>query len=211
MSTCGRHWTCSPTSATWSAWGGCGTASRQLLNQQDRYDEALDHAVEALRLRRSLADSAVIAYSENAVGWILAHLGQPDAALWYCRRALEMHSESGSRTGIADTLDSIAYAYGQLGDYEQSIAHYEQALEMYRLIGDPQGEANSRLHLGDVQLASGQPDAARHSWEQALALLAQVPAPTRARQRAASPGPPSGRSGTTRDLTAGMIAPAVVL
>ena len=147
----------------------------QLLNQQERYDEALDHAVEALRLRRSAADSAVIAYSENAVGWILAHLGQPDAALWYCRRALEMHSESGSRTGIADTMDSIAYAYGQLGDYGQSVAHYERALEMYRLLGDPQGEANSQLHLGDVQRASGQPDAARHSWEQALARLAQVP------------------------------------
>ena len=130
---------------------------------------------EALRLRRSFADSAVIAYSENAVGWILAHLGQPDAALWYCRRALEMHTDSGSRTGIADTLDSIAYAYAQLANYEQSIAHYERAQEMYRLLGDPTGEANSRLHLGDVQLAAGQRDAARGSWEQALALLARVP------------------------------------
>ena len=147
-----------------------------LLSQQNRYDEALDHAVEALRLRRSLGDSAAIAYSENAVGWILAHLGQPDAALWYCRRALEMHGESGSRTGVADTLDSIAYAHGQLGDYEQAIAHYEQALERCtRLFGDPQGEATSWLHLGDVQLAAGQPDAARRSWEQALALLAQIP------------------------------------
>jgi DNA-binding SARP family transcriptional activator/Tfp pilus assembly protein PilF len=146
-----------------------------LLSQQNRYDEALDHAVEALRLRRSLGDSAAIAYSENAVGWILAHLGQPDAALWYCRRAVEMHGESGSRTGVADTLDSIAYAHGQLGDYEQAIAHYEQALELYQVFGDPQGEATSWLHLGDVQLAAGQPDAARHSWGQALALLAQIP------------------------------------
>jgi tetratricopeptide (TPR) repeat protein len=147
----------------------------QLLNVQDRYDEALDHAVEALRLRRASAGSAVIAYSENAVGWILAHLGQPDAALWYCRRALEMHTESGSRTGIADTLDSMAYAYGRLADYGQSIAHYQRSIEAYRLLGDLQGEATSRLHLGDVQHASGQPDAARHSWRQALALLTQIP------------------------------------
>ncbi|MGH3298122.1 MAG: tetratricopeptide repeat protein, partial [Trebonia sp.] len=146
-----------------------------LLSQQSRYDEALDHAVEALRLRRSLGDSGGIAYSENAVGWILAHLGQPDAALWYCRRALEMHADSGSRTGVADTLDSIAYAHGKLGDYEQAIAHYGRALEMYQLLGDPQGEATARLHLGDVQLAAGQRDAARHSWEQALALLARIP------------------------------------
>ena len=146
-----------------------------LLTEQDRYDEALDYAVEALRLRRSLEDSAEIASSENAVGWILAHLGQPDAALWYCRRALAVHQEAGSRSGIADTLDSIAYAYGQRADYEQSIAHYRQAQEMYHLLGDLQCEALSRIRLGDIQLAAGQADAARDSWEQALALLRQVP------------------------------------
>jgi DNA-binding SARP family transcriptional activator/tetratricopeptide (TPR) repeat protein len=146
-----------------------------LLSQENRYDEALDHAVEALRLRRALDDHAAIAYSENSVGWILAHLGQPDAALWYCRRALEMHQETGSRTGVADTHDSIGYAHGQLAEYEEAAAHYEQALEMYRLLGAPQGEASSRLGLGDIQLASGQRDAARSSWELALALLTQIP------------------------------------
>ncbi|HEY3877602.1 MAG TPA: BTAD domain-containing putative transcriptional regulator [Trebonia sp.] len=146
-----------------------------LFAQQKRYEEALEHAVEALRLRRLLADQAAVADSENGVGYILAHLGQPDAALWYCRRALEMHRESGSRTGTADTLDSIAYAYGKLGDYEQSIAHSEQALAMYRLLGDRYNEALARLHLGDVQLEAGQAEAARHSWELARALLAQLP------------------------------------
>ncbi len=146
-----------------------------LLSQQDRWDEALNYAVEALRLRRSLADSAAVAYSENVVGWILAHTGQPDAALWYCRRALDMHTESGSRSGVADTLDSIAFAYGQLADYERSIAHYEQALAMFRLLGDPQGEATAWLDLGDIQLAAGQPDAARRCWERSRALLAEIP------------------------------------
>jgi tetratricopeptide (TPR) repeat protein len=146
-----------------------------LLSQQDRYEEALDHAVESLRLRRALADQAAIAYSENAVGWNLAHLGQPDAALWYCRRALEMHREADCRTGIADTLDSIAYAYRQLGDFGRAIEHYEQALRMLQPLGDTRQEAVSRLHLGDAQLAAGQPQAARHSWERARALLVQVP------------------------------------
>ncbi len=146
-----------------------------LLAHQERWDEALGHAVEALRLRRSLADTAAIAYSENMVGWILAHTGKPDAALWYCRRALDMHTESGSRSGTADTLDSIAFAYGQLAHYERSVAHYEQALAIYRLLGDPQGEATAWLDLGDIQLASGQPDAARRCWERSRALLAEIP------------------------------------
>ena len=172
-----------------------------LLGQQNRYDEALDHAVGALRLRRSIGDNASTAYSENAVGWILAHLGQPDAGLWYCRRALEMHSEAGSRSGIADTLDSIAYAHGQLEDYEQSAAHYERAIAMFRQLGDPQGEATSRLNLGDVQFASGRPDAARHSWEQALALLAEIPGAdtsqaSRRLRPAALPGQRNDRAGS---------------
>jgi DNA-binding SARP family transcriptional activator/tetratricopeptide (TPR) repeat protein len=146
-----------------------------LLNQQGNFAEALGHALEGLRLRRSVGEAAAIAYSENAVGWILAHLGQPHDGLAHCRRALQLHRDSGSRTGAADTLDSIAYAYGCLADYAQSIAHYAQAIETYRLIGDPQGEAWSLLHLGDIQLASGEPAAAVRSWRQSQALLSQIP------------------------------------
>jgi DNA-binding SARP family transcriptional activator/tetratricopeptide (TPR) repeat protein len=146
-----------------------------LLNLQGRYPEALEHAVEALRLRRSFADRAVVAYSENAVGWIYAHLEQYSEALVHCGRALELHRESGSRSGAADTLDSIAFAYGGLADYGQAIAHYEQALDIYRHIGDLESESNSLTGLGDAQLAAGLPAAARHSWEQALTALSEIP------------------------------------
>jgi len=146
-----------------------------LLEQQERYAEALEHATEALRLRRSFADPAVVAYSENAVGWIHAHLGDYDEALRHCLRALDLHRESGSRSGAADTLDSIGYVYERLADYPQAIAHREQALGIYREIGDPQMESYSLIHLGDAQLAAGQPAAARYSWEQALAALSKVP------------------------------------
>jgi tetratricopeptide (TPR) repeat protein len=146
-----------------------------LLSQQDRNAEALEHGVEALRLRRAFADSAAVAYSENMVGWIRAHLGGYEEALVHCRRALELHRESGSRSGVADTLDSIAFIYGRLADYPRAIDHYEQALAMYQHIGDPEGEAGSLLHLGDVQLAEGLSRAARRSWERALALLGKIP------------------------------------
>ena len=146
-----------------------------LLSQQDRNAEALEHATEALRLRRAFADSAAVAYSENMVGWIRAHLGAHEEALVHCQRALDLHRESGSRSGVADTLDSIAFIYGRLEDYPRAIDHYEQALAMYRHIGDPEGEAGSLLHLGDVQLAEGLSRAARRSWERALALLAAIP------------------------------------
>ncbi len=88
-----------------------------LLSLQDRFAEALAPATEALRLRREFADPAAVAYSENALGWILAHIGRPAEGIGYCQRALELHQASGSRTGIADTLDSIGYAHSELADY----------------------------------------------------------------------------------------------
>jgi len=146
-----------------------------VLGFQERWAEALGHAVEGLRLRRAFADQAAVGYSENMVGWIRAHLGEQQEALGHCSRALELHRESGSRTGIADTLDSIGYVYGRLADHDQAITHYERSLDMFRLIGDPDGETDALLSLGDAQLAAGRPGAARRSWEQALAVVSQIP------------------------------------
>src|SRR5207245_2711571 len=135
-----------------------------LLNRRGRLHELLAVQRTAALAAGRLGDRDALAHVHCELGNVSGRLGdyrtadehlrQPDAALWYCRRAVEMHGESGSRTGVADTLDSIACAHGQLGDYEQAIAHYQQALEQYQVFGDPQGEATSWLHLGDVQLAA---------------------------------------------------------
>jgi predicted negative regulator of RcsB-dependent stress response len=146
-----------------------------VYDQQGRFDEALPHAQEALRLRSSLSDSAGTAYAENYVGWIYANLGQPAEALRHCQRALELHRESGSRSGAADTLDSIGFAHRALGEHEAAIDHYRQSLELFRELGDPHGEAAALTGLGDVQLAVGQQDDARRSWEMALSIVTAIP------------------------------------
>ena len=152
-----------------------------LYERQGAYAQALPHAREALRLRHSSGDRAVVARSENAVGWIHANLGDYEEALRHCKRALDLHGESGGRGGAADTiasadtLDSIAFAYAGLGDFEQAMDHYAQALTVYRDYGDPDGESGSLTRLGDAQFAAGLLADARHSWRQALALLARVP------------------------------------
>jgi len=160
------------------AWAGVGLAHHGLtvlLDEQGRYADALAHAQEALRLRSSFGDRAGVAYAENTVGWIYANLGQHAEALWHCQRALELHLESGVRSGAADTLDSIGFAYAGLGDHQQAIVHYRRAVEMFQEIGDPRGEWEALIHLGDAHLALGQDDAARRSWQGALALIAVTP------------------------------------
>jgi DNA-binding SARP family transcriptional activator/Tfp pilus assembly protein PilF len=148
-----------------------------MLEKQERYEEALAVALDALRMLKAAGHWWTQATLENGVGWLYAHLGQYDNALSHCQRALSLHRESGHRGGMADTLDSLGYIYLHLGDLAQAKAHYQQAIDAYREIASPFGEGNSLAGLGDVLLRGGDPDAARALYLQAAAILDTLPHP----------------------------------
>jgi DNA-binding SARP family transcriptional activator/tetratricopeptide (TPR) repeat protein len=148
-----------------------------MLEKQERYEEALAVALDALRMLKAAGHWWTQATLENGVGWLYAHLGQYDNALSHCQRALSLHRESGHRGGTADTLDSLGYIHLHLGDLAQAQAHYLQAIDAYREIGAPFGEGNSLAGLGDVLLRGGDPDAARALYLQAAAILDALPHP----------------------------------
>jgi DNA-binding SARP family transcriptional activator/tetratricopeptide (TPR) repeat protein len=148
-----------------------------MLEKQERYEEALAVALDALRMLKAAGHWWTQATLENGVGWLYAHLGQYDNALSHCQRALSLHRESGHRGGVADTLDSLGYINLHLGDLTQAQAHYLQAIDAYREIGAPFGEGNSLAGLGDVLLRGGDPDAARAMYLQAAAILDALPHP----------------------------------
>src|SRR5919108_6006736 len=95
-----------------------------MLEKQERYDEALAVALDALRMLKAVGHWWTQAVLENGVGWLYAHLGQYDQALTHCQRALSLHRDSGHRGGTADTLDSIGYVYLHLGDTARATAHF---------------------------------------------------------------------------------------
>jgi DNA-binding SARP family transcriptional activator/tetratricopeptide (TPR) repeat protein len=148
-----------------------------MLEKQERYEEALAVALDALRMLKAAGHWWTQATLENGVGWLYAHLGQYEEALTHCQRALSLHRESGHRGGAADTLDSLAFIHLHLGDVAQAQAHYEQAIDAYREIGAPFGEGNSLAGLGDVLLRRGDLDGARSRYLRAAAILDALPHP----------------------------------
>ena len=145
-----------------------------LLDQQHRYAEALEHALEALRLRRAFAAPAVVA--------VLGERGRLDlrAPRQARRGAAALRARAGaaprvgSRSGAADTLDSMGYAYDGLADYGQAIAHYEQALDNVRYMATRRARPR-RLILGDIAAHRRGPRDARRSWEQVAGRARQDP------------------------------------
>jgi DNA-binding SARP family transcriptional activator/tetratricopeptide (TPR) repeat protein len=176
-----------------------------MLETQGRLTEALEVALDALRMLKAAGHWWTQANLENGVGWLYAHLGQCDLALEHCQQALILHRESGNRAGLADTLDSLGFAYLRLGDLAQARSHYEQAIDVYREISGAFGEGSSLAGLGDVLLALGHPTAARTRYRQATAILDSVSHPladeVRAKLRAlesAEPAPLPTASATER-------------
>jgi DNA-binding SARP family transcriptional activator/predicted negative regulator of RcsB-dependent stress response len=147
-----------------------------LLDQQGRYEEALGHAREALRLRDALGDKAGAGYSENSVAWLYVQLGRYQEALDHCGRAVALLSETGSRSGAADSLDTKGRALNALGENRDAIEAYAEAVALYTEIGYARGQRTTLTALGDAQLAAGELAGARATWERALAIPTDDPA-----------------------------------
>jgi DNA-binding SARP family transcriptional activator len=141
-----------------------------LLESQGEYVEGLQHAREALRLRRAFGNRAAIAHAENITGWLYARVGQYNESVRHCRRALDMATETGSRVLAADILDSLGLAYIGLGDPERGLNYYQQALAAFRETGHMLGVFSALVGCGDAYQAAGDLSAARSSWRQALAV-----------------------------------------
>jgi tetratricopeptide (TPR) repeat protein len=71
-------------------------------------------------------------------------------------------------------MDSVAYIHHRLGDRHQAIACYQQTRDLYREVGESEGEAEALTHLGDIHHDSGDVDAARDAWRQALDILSRL-------------------------------------
>ncbi len=147
------------------------TAHSSLLwiaEQQERYADMLRHAEQVLELSRAAGDPALEVMSLNDIGYTHALLGNYRRAITYCERALAGSQEAGERCWESATWDSLGYIYRQLGHHRRAIACYERSLDLCRELADRLNEAITLDHLGDAHHGTGDLDAARWAWTQAL-------------------------------------------
>jgi DNA-binding SARP family transcriptional activator len=154
-----------------------------LRHTQGRLDEALHHDQEALALYRSVDDRRGQALAHNAIGFHSLVRHGPGPALTHCRQALALFQALGDRDGQAHTWDSIGSAHQRLGQHAEAIDCYRQAIDLFR-DRDRCQLAMSLVHLGESQLAAGDPAAARHAWNRALDILTDLAHPDAGEVRA---------------------------
>ena len=123
-----------------------------IYSDAGRYDDA---ELLLLESKRMFPDDPSV---NNALGWLYAERGRNlDEALTLIRDALKAEPRNPY------FLDSLGWVYFKQGRNEEALKELLDAASLTQdsVISD---------HLGDVYMAIGQPDRAKHHWERSLAL-----------------------------------------
>lgn len=191
------------------AWSLGGVADA--LTQMHRFDEAIDHYHQQMRVHQELGDGDGTGRCMISLGHAYLQRGRLDKAIDFSRRGLAATERCGHAWGVAVALTNLGDACQRLGRFDEAedcleealailrstgnrwfegnvlhllgtiahrlcrrdeaVEHYLQALEAHRDVGNRWGEGHTFGNLGDLQMAAGEPEAARASWRQALTIF----------------------------------------
>ncbi|MDQ7911091.1 BTAD domain-containing putative transcriptional regulator [Phytohabitans sp. ZYX-F-186] len=141
---------------------------------EGRYREGLDHTERAIELYTDLGDPVGRAVCLSNKGHFQGLLGDPEQTLVSCRQALGPLEEHDHRDGQAHAWDTIGDAHRQLGQHQQAISSYQRAVDLFRAINSRHPHADTLNRLAETYLTTGDTDAARNAWREALTLLDEI-------------------------------------
>jgi tetratricopeptide (TPR) repeat protein len=91
--------------------------------------------------------------------------------------ACPVSSQRGAWALLMLVPSQIGEAYQELGKQEEAISHLQQARVIRHALGERWGEARTLYTLGESLCQVGHGNAARESWEHALAIFEDLKSP----------------------------------
>ncbi|GGO94354.1 AfsR/SARP family transcriptional regulator [Wenjunlia tyrosinilytica] len=134
--------------------------------------KAVEYFHRALVLHRSIDSAWGQGITLTNLGDAYQRLGRYDEALNCLGQALTILRASDNHWVAGIALDILGTVHHRLHRPDDAVDHYHQALEAHRKVGNRWAEGHTLSNLGDVQLAA-EPEAARASWQQALAIFSE--------------------------------------
>ncbi|HSM57008.1 MAG TPA: tetratricopeptide repeat protein [Candidatus Sulfomarinibacteraceae bacterium] len=159
-----------------------GALQRQLWNRVGQLYHAASRLDEAVAAHRWVAQAAREAGDEQAEAQALFHLAEDfrqqheyDQAHRYAQQALQRFEALGSEdkwtAGALNTLAMVAWRRGQRQEAE---AQFRRVIELYRTLGKKVQLARALNNLGGVLREQESYEAARETYEEAAAVLANT-------------------------------------
>lgn len=146
-------------------------------NEAGFWDNSLFYFREALKKSLSLHSFDVSAMCLVNEGDALLNLGLFED----CRRilfgALSLSKLHNVKKAQTEALDSLGVYYEKVDDWQETISHYQQAHQLAQSIDYAEGQLNSILNLGRVNVDHGDPVQAAAQLHEALRLAIQLDRP----------------------------------
>ena len=148
------------------------------LEMQGRYLESLE-AVKTYELPESLKDldAESLAYVRVHVGLAYHYTGDPPKAIAILNTALREASQSNAAPHLGAIYLALARVYRSINEYTIARDYAQRALDHYRRTGDWRGLAEAYFGIALAELFEGKYEPALETFEQALKLVGDNPAP----------------------------------
>src|SRR5262249_41894156 len=131
----------------------------------------LEYLERSLELRRKVGDRHGEVLTLSFMGITYDHLAQPEKAIDYTKRALELSRTINGLQIRANPLTKLGWAYLNLRHLDACRGYVDLAPQIYQSTGDRASESLVRFGLARVEMERGYLDQARHHIETSLEIV----------------------------------------
>jgi CHAT domain-containing protein/tetratricopeptide (TPR) repeat protein len=124
-----------------------------------------------LSLSRTVKYSQTRANALNFIGMVYDSMKEPQKALYYYAKALELYRAVEDRMGEASVLNNIGGVYTATGEKSAALDYYGQALAHNRAVQDRGGEASTLYNIARLRRGLNDLAEAREQIEAALRII----------------------------------------
>ncbi|GAA4483712.1 hypothetical protein GCM10023191_005780 [Actinoallomurus oryzae] len=139
-----------------------------------QFDEAAHYIQQALAIFRETGMRHREAIALNSLGSAYHGLGRPNDAISCHLQAIPTFEQFGADRRQAYALGKIGDTYYDLRQFRDAVYYHRKALQIFRKKKDRRSIAFELFDIGKALHADRQTDAARRSWEEALAIFSDL-------------------------------------
>ena len=138
------------------------------------YKKALNYYEKSMQFDEKSDNKKDIATSLNNIGIVQLKMGNFDAAIASCQKALDIYKKIKAPEKTANTLSNIGNAYRKKEDFIKAIEYYKDALKIRNDNNLKEGVVKSLYGLGRIELEQDNNDESISYFQESLDLAQKI-------------------------------------
>lgn len=117
---------------------------------QGKYNQSYRYQLEALGLRRAIADTGDIGGSLTNLGIVCYYLGDYPSAMKYYLESLQIAESNKDTDAVAIIYNNIGGVHEYLEEFDEALKNYQLAKHLREILRDQRGLASALNNIGNI-------------------------------------------------------------